>query len=525
MATWYFDSVNGSDSNNGLSEATPKASYYAFDLGTSGVGDTFLFKRGTTQLFADYKPIESGSSSTAMSKYGAYGSAQVPYAIFRNPTGTNGIILNAAQSKYVLFQDLYFEMEGSPVLHSIYCASQGAGQTIGNIIRRCYFHGANNGASDGGSGLSIAREAAATASGPQDYTIEDCDFWGNAAHGLIITGGQNIAVRRSRFWGNGFRDASGGHGFSSRALHTTAPSGWSRPGGTGVVWQRTLVAPQTDAYYVRTNVSAYLRLTRNSATPTTPAAGEYGVSGGILYINVGSTSDPSTQAITYVYALCSYLTIEDCISYGNYSDVRTAGTEGHGFAFDDYADNSVFRRNKSYGNEGFGFSVNRGDANKIVGNIAYENGGPAVLGNIADALVVRNNTFKGNNTNPTHARDAEIYLGYTCSNGVITNNIMKGSTQYGVNNDPANTGFSGATNCIHGFLTADRTGFVTGTKAVDPQLTDNHRPANSLLIRTGTYTSGDRDHNNKCFYNPPNIGAIDDVTATPRPSRAAVRRR
>ena len=105
---------------------------------------------------------------------------------------------------------------------------------------------------------------------------------------------------------------------------------------------------------------------------------------------------------------------------------------------------------------------------------------------------------------------------YGSSNGVITNNILKATNTYGINNDPANPGFSGTTNCIHGFTTADRTGFVTGTKAVDPQLDGDLRPRNAEIIRSGTYIGGDRDHNNKHFYNPPNIGAIEDETDTPR---------
>ena len=113
MTTWYFDSVNGSDSNNGTNINTPKASYSAFNLGSSTAGDTFLFKRGAEQVIAAaYKSVRSGLSDTVRSCYGAYGVAQVPYSIWRY-AATGNMILNAAQSKYIDFEDMYFDMRNS----------------------------------------------------------------------------------------------------------------------------------------------------------------------------------------------------------------------------------------------------------------------------------------------------------------------------------------------------------------------------------------------------------------------------
>lgn len=513
MATYYYDSVNGNDANPGT-EAEPKKLYTS--VGTS-VGDKFYFKRGTTQNFAGMVTARSGSSDTTRSYFGVYGESDIPYVTFT--AAADAIIMNGAGSRYITFEDIKFDMSRSGLLHSVYCASQGANQTLSNTFRRCIFTGANNGALDGGTGLSIYAEASATAALPTDYLIEDCQFHDNAEHGTILIA-TNSVVRRSQFWGNGFKIITGGHGFSARSLYKAASSGWTNPGGK--VWKHTMAAPATDAWYVRTNVTAYLRLTRNSATPTTPAAGEYGVDDGALYINVNSSSDPSTQAITYVYARCSNLTVEDCVSYDNISDARIAGTEGHGFVWDDYSDTSRFLRNTAYGNEGHGFVINKGDANRFESNLAYDNGGCGAFINVADGAQILHNTFRDNNTNLTHGQNAEIMASFGSSNGVITNNILKGTNTYGINNDPANVGFSGATNCIHGFLTADRTGFVTGTEAVDPQLDSNHRPQAAACKRTGSYLGG-KDHNNKHFYNPPNIGAIDDVTTTARPLRAVRR--
>ena len=49
---------------------------------------------------------------------------------------------------------------------------------------------------------------------------------------------------------------------------------------------------------------------------------------------------------------------------------------------------------------------------------------------------------------------------------------------------------------------------------VDPQLDSLYRPCAAPLIRTGLYLGG-QDFYGKQFYNPPNIGAVDDLSSTP----------
>lgn len=65
-------------------------------------------------------------------------------------------------------------------------------------------------------------------------------------------------------------------------------------------------------------------------------------------------------------------------------------------------------------------------------------------------------------------------------------------------------------------------GFATGTQAlhststnVNPNLDGDFRPQALQAKRKGTYLGG-KDYYGKHFYNPPNIGAVDDVTSTPR---------
>ncbi|HEX8874144.1 MAG TPA: right-handed parallel beta-helix repeat-containing protein, partial [Nitrosospira sp.] len=271
MTTWYFDSVNGSDSNSGTSTSAPKQNYSAFSLGLAAPGDTFLFKRGTTQTITTaYKAVASGISATARARYGAYGTAQVPYSIWRYGT-TGNITLNAAASSYIDFEDMYFDMRGTDCRNPLNFASWTTYDTVGNAIRRCFFQGSNNPSTHNNAhGLMI--QQAFDASGiARDYVVEDCEFFDNEGHGLLLVGAQNIQVRRCKFYRNGAQDPDGGHGFSARYHRTDATSGWVNT--TGTIWQLPLAANQLDVYYLQTSVYPYYRVRKTAGIQTAPGIG------------------------------------------------------------------------------------------------------------------------------------------------------------------------------------------------------------------------------------------------------------
>lgn len=512
MTIWYFDSINGSDSNNGTSSNTPKQSFSAFNGYTPAPGDTVLFRRGTTQIITTaYKGVRSGASDTVRNRYGAYGEAQVPYSIWKYGAASGNMILNCAQQKYSDFEDMYFDMRGTNCRNGLYFASQGTAESVGNRIVRCFFQGSNNPAARNGSGLNIIQEATSTVY-PRDFTIENCEFFDNEGHGLAIIGSRNITVRRCKSYRNGQYDPDGGHGFTARYNRTDAASGWTNTGGT--IWQRTLAAAELDVYYIQTSVNPYFRVKRTTGTATAPGIGEYGVSGGILYINLNSFSNPSTQAIRYAWGRCCGLIIEDCESYENYWNRLAPYHEGHGFAFDDFSDESIFRRNKSFNNQGAGFSINRGDRNQLIGNLAYGNWQAGVVCNPSDGTTIVNNTFLRNNAG-TGRHDAEIKFGGYCKDAVASNNILVSTVAYGIARETTDTGFSGVTNAISGHTTApEKNAAVSRTIFAAPKLDERlYRPTAPELIRAGTYL-GHKDFNGKQFYNPPNIGAVDDLSAT-----------
>jgi parallel beta-helix repeat protein len=517
MTTWYFDSVNGLDANAGTSEGAAKASYDAFRVAGLGTNsDTYLFKRGTTQVITTANiGFRSGLSTTNRTIVGAYGTASVPYATFKpvaSGTPASDFIINCSGLSNIDISDLYFDGLNQ-VSYSMYILASGATANSGHRIRRCYFTNMKY----GGSGLVIGATATSTGA-TTDYVIEDCHFFDNRTHGLLINGAWGVTVRRCKFYGNGFNAAAGGHGLSCKARRTDASSGWTNTSGT--IWQKTLAAYETDVYYVKTSVSGYQRLAKNVSTPTTPTLGEFGVSGGVLYINMNSASNPSSQSVVYAWGRCYNILVEDCESYENVWDQTAPDHEGHGFALDDFTDSSILRRNKSYNNEGAGFTINRGDNNTIENNIAYNNQLAAVAGSACWNSTIRHNTFYANNTG-TGAHNGEIAFFTYAQNGVITNNILRGSRTYGIDVDTTCAGFSGSNNCVYGYGSVDRSGAYTGTVTVDPLLDSEHRATAATVKRGGTYLGG-RDFFGKYHTNPPSIGAVSDH---PTPGWAAAGRK
>jgi parallel beta-helix repeat protein len=404
-------------------------------------------------------------------------------------------------------------MRGTDCRNPINFASSGSTDTIGNAIRRCFFVGSNRPTIGGGSGLTIQQAYDGTGYA-RDYVVEDCEFFDNESHGLIIIGGQNIQVRRCKFYRNGTKDPDGGHGFSARYHRTDATSGWTNSSAT--IWQRPLAANELDVYYVQTSVYPYYRVRKTAGAQTAPGIGEYGVSGGMLYINLNSALNPNGQGIRYAWGKCSGLLVEQCESYNNYWNQAAPYHEGHGFAFDDFTDSSALIGNKSYNNQGAGFSINLGDDNKIVGNIAYGNWQSGLVSNPTDRTNVINNTFYLNNTG-TGALLGEIFFSGFCRDAVISNNIVISTRSYGISRETTDTGFTGIKNNIFmiGGGVPEKNASVMQTVVVDPQLDNLYRPQATGVTRSGIYLGG-KDFYGKQFYNSPNIGAVDDLSRTSR---------
>src|SRR5690242_15749292 len=80
IATEYYVSTSGDDTNDGTSPSTPWKSFFKLNRTAFAPGDSILFKRGDIWAGADAAPIIPASSGSAGSPitWGAYGSGPNP---------------------------------------------------------------------------------------------------------------------------------------------------------------------------------------------------------------------------------------------------------------------------------------------------------------------------------------------------------------------------------------------------------------------------------------------------------------
>lgn len=507
MVTRYFDPVNGSDSYDGLTSGTAWASYDAKRTSVS-TSDSLMFKRGTTQTIVTTNMDAKAGVAGAPTYYGAYGVAQVPYSIWVNPSATGNMILNVSGRSNIIFEDMYFD--GQTVCqYSLYMFANGATACTGNRISRCYFTRMKSGE----AGLVVGGTSTSTGDSG-DHIIADSFFFDNPGHGMLINGAHSVRVRGCKFYRNGNDAIFGAHGLSCKARRTDAPSGWTNT--TGTIYSRALAAYETAVYYVKSTLNPYRRLELTAGTATSPGLGEFGVSGGNLYVNIGTNAN--AQGINYAWGRCYNLIIEGCESYNNYNDGRSPDPEGHGFAFDDYTESSKFISCNSHDNAGSGYSFNRGDNNIIEGCLATNNGLTGISGAACKNAKIRNNTFRNNNTGTAY--NAEIAFFTYAQIDVSNNHLGATGRLYGVDVDTTSTMTGNKNNCYgHSSRVENNGPVLTNTTTVNPLLDSSNRPTAPTLIKAGTFL-GAKDFNGRYFYNPSTIGAVEtDSDATRRTFR------
>ena len=212
------------------------------------------------------------------------------------------------------------------------------------------------------------------------------------------------------------------------------------------------------------------------------------------------------------------------VYYDNYAeDISTDTIDGCGILFDHGCDKCVAFRNQfkrltgtgadNYYSGGFGILVLDATSITVYGNLIDGCVMGVGFGNkeAGQSSNIFNNTFR-------NCSQSGVYVGgYADITGnLVRNNIFTATrgTISSVRNNAA-TWAGEASNCFHGFGDASRHALHTTSNTADPQLDSNYRPRSAALVRKGTYLGG-MDFTGKRFYNPPNIGGVEDVTATPR---------
>lgn len=194
------------------------------------------------------------------------------------------------------------------------------------------------------------------------------------------------------------------------------------------------------------------------------------------------------------------LPIDGC---GIFFDNLTIG----GLAYGNHISDLVSTGNQ---NSGTGLSFWTATGARFVGNIVEDCYVGANYGHDSETgNQILNNTFIRCNTGIDKVGTAVLSGNVTVKNNIFLNCATGFSSG-------ANPSISADYNCLHGFVT-DYTGVTPGPNdlKLDPVLDEFYRPRAAALKRSGTSISA-RDFYGKQFYNPPNIGAVNDMPATPR---------
>lgn len=455
MTTYYFDSVNGLDVNAGTDINLPKQYYDNWNQGSTVAGDKFLFKYGTEQLITTANKSLIGGSATSVVYYGAYGNSQLPRPKFITTNTATGIFNQSRRTNYVV-ENLHFDMERAEI-NSLYISAMSLGAVTNVTINNCLFENA------GGDypGLYIGRENSAFQT--TNVVVKNCTFRNNGADGITVLACNNVRVINCIGYDNGTEGPNGGHNFRITSRKVTVTSGWTvtaAPGGT--TYSRALAAYELDVYFVYT--PTYPRMTKT--TGTTPAAGEFSVSGGLLYINNGA--NPSGVSITYVWDACYGVSIEYCESYRSLWNTAAPFQEGHGISFDDFASDCAIIGCRSFDNEGLGISINGGDRNRVYGNVLFNNEMRAIaIGSGVDNKIYNNTMFKNNQGRGKTT--AEISCTSTASGSEVKNNIIhaEAGQTYGIYFDVA-TSCIADNNIIYNCSDTVFGGTETNTSTVNP---------------------------------------------------------
>lgn len=490
MSLWYIvPSIGQSDESdsfagqygtgklrNDWADITFTAGDYAFGLG------------GETATLSDFIDVRAGQAGITIGSFGT-GKHKL------DGTGLDRCVLIEGADRCIV-QDL--EMVGSTF--GVRYWTDNANTATGGILRRLSIHDL---AFDNTFGAAIYVSAEdESAAATRDVVIDDIDVYNCPEHGISLYGYlRNITVKNSRIRNTSY--SRGTHGLTCAAANANTSGTWTLVSGT--IYK--IAVPYTNIYGVTratgSAINGYRLLIQNTGTPSSPAAGEYGVTGGELYVNFGVAI--TNEVLNYCHAMASGV-----LFFGNrISDITDAdGNEGHGLAFDDYTSNSRAIGNVINNADGYGISLNRGSGCNLYGNVIVNSGRRAILSTSYGAHRICNNTIL--DSGAIDSALPIVDLAYRSINCVINNNILKSPrATYGILAQTGSTGTTASNNCIVG-PTIGNTSGVTDSNIVtsDPILDADYRiGTDSPCYQAGIYTPDARDYAGRKLKRVPDIGA------------------
>lgn len=434
----HIDPVNGDDANPGtraLPKKTRRTSLWTGSVTSLGTGVLTLFKRGTTYIHSDTGgAIEIGANQ----HIGAYGNPRLPKPILRSlNTATVPYVVGMTAGNNCSISDCTIDAQDVINRSGILVYGDGSADATNRHIRNCtVINVAQTGStlragvrhSNNASNLSSNRTTAYARM--YDCDVINTEVIGATYHGFHAVGAigkfENGYWRGINYLGCTAQDCNSlydGHGFSAFAMGavrdvltgytlvsgttykiTTAQVFGGTSGTGGQVG--TTAVPNVEIMYQRELVTGtrVWKLRKNTATPTTPAVGEFGFNHGAqeIYLNLGIAL-PGTATAGYNLDACTDachgILRNRCLSLRNRWARATTVQEGHGFAFDDFVSDGTDINCESIDNDGVGFSLNRGENNRIINCRAINNKAGAVSG-LGSGHLIHGLTAIGSGVNP-----------------------------------------------------------------------------------------------------------------------------
>jgi hypothetical protein len=424
----YVDAVNGNDANSGYSPAAAKktlnvAAWTGGGITAFNPNMFLLLKRGQTHDYSS--PMGGGGGMVGGRSIGSYGDPASPRPRMR-PTGAGAIVSNAAlmwaNPDGASFCDVELDctaLDGLGQTHGVYFRCDTNASVMRNVlVSGNKIRAPRTGTGSWPGGITVQKrtvENTATAVVRAGYIrVEGNEVYGGGAHGIQMSGALGYQDAAGRWQGvdvlnNWVHDC--GKDYDSHAITSTGDAVYR---GTNIPW----VLASGTTYYVAWNTlqgrsvgdidmcsmvftsrdSCTHNFTKNTATPTAPAVGEFGFDNAAqrLYVNAGAalgateilmTSGQPPRGVLYAYNRC-----EGMLLQGN-----TTFNEGAGLQFDDYTSDSMMICNRALNNEGAGLAINFGARNKLLRNFVDGNLRCGVLTNGHGTLIGGNVIRGGSN--------------------------------------------------------------------------------------------------------------------------------
>jgi hypothetical protein len=424
----YVDPVNGLDSNTGYAPETAKRSLNPATW-TNGITswnpNMFVMVARGADFTVSNILGQSGSYFSGSMSLGSYGDPTKPRPILRMQPGATALssALCWMDPDGATLADMDIDCSGmdsaSLVNHGVrFTASSNTSSfknvLVSNVRVRAPRIGFSAGSPQWPGGITMHKPTTSSSNSSAvraGYVrVEGCEVFNGGAHGIQILGAFG-SLQANGEWGgvdvvdNVVRDCGkdiDSHGFTSVCDNAYAGQNipWVLVSGTRyyVDWATLIGRSVGDIDFVC--ITSYSRdgcltyLSKNTATPTTPAIGEFGFDNATqrLYTDTGaamatndvlSTSGQPPRGVLFGFNQSSGMVI------------RRAGPyiEGAGLQFDDWTSNSYMIGNKSLNNAGAGLAVNKGAFNRLERNFCDMNGlggiGVGGPGSIIAANVIR----------------------------------------------------------------------------------------------------------------------------------------